>query len=97
MEFLFYVAVALFVIWTFRLVLTFLVGEQDYEDEDESSPAPIFAQMERIGDIVYAYTPDGEFLGQGTTREELYSAIKANVNGRFSVYGKAEDVNKVGL
>jgi hypothetical protein len=66
------------------------------EDLEEAS-APDRIRLEMHGDVIYAYTDeDGTFIAQGSSLEELDSAVQARFPGKkFSI--KESNLKEMGL
>lgn len=100
MESLYNIGCGLAIIAACALFLKFVVNKvyaNLFEEEDEIVNTIFMCKLEKHGDIVYAYTEEGKFLGQGLTKEEMVESVKKNVNGEYSVFVSKEELESVGF
>jgi hypothetical protein len=71
-----------------------MIEEAEADVDEETKPDRL--KLERQGEMIYAYTTDDEFIGQGKTLVELDDAIQKRFPGRKFLI-KQSNIEEVGV
>lgn len=101
MEFLYYVAV-FFVGWKLREIYAvyqtkrLLAGMIDKIAQEKPKDETTILNLEKHHDVLYAYTKDGKFMGQGSSLDDLIKSLSSAHPGESFAVEKAE-LEKLGI
>ena len=69
---------------------------QEAEEQAKEEPSAERMRLERHSGVIYAYTTEDEFIGQGSSLDELDTAIQKRFPGRKFLL-KKENLEQIGV